>query len=107
MLRPEILDDLLIGFGGLRDRRPEPVEYTLDREFLHRVCQMGSATQGESHVQPHCPSLRPAPVRLSTKITVEDSKIELVVLLSLSRLGLIRGNPMTCSLPFGAIDFRR
>lgn len=46
VLRPEIFDDLLVGLGGLRDRRPEPVEYTLDRELLHRVCQMGSATRG-------------------------------------------------------------
>lgn len=90
MVRLEILDDLLIGLNGLRDRRPEPVEYTLDRELLHRVCQMGSATQGESHVQPHCSSLRPAPVRLSTKITVEDLKIALVVLLSLDSFAEIQ-----------------
>ena len=70
VLRPEILDDFLVGFSGLRDRRPEPVEYTLDRELLHRVCQMGSTTQGGSHVQSP-PSVY--------KITARNSKIWLAV----------------------------
>lgn len=99
VLRSQILDNLLVGLDGLRDRRPEPVEYTLDRELLHRVCQMGSTTRGGSHVQPRrsCvrPSVRP-PVCFYAKSRPGFERFRL------SRfwleLRLIRGNPMTCSL---------
>jgi len=60
VLRPQVLDDLLVGLDGLRDRRPEPIEYTLDRELLHRVCQIGSTIRGGSHVQSRRSSLRPS-----------------------------------------------
>lgn len=90
MLRPEILDDLLVGLGGLRDRRPEPVEYTLDRELLHRVCQMGSATRGGSHVQPPSFVVPSVPLPSVYEITAGDSKIGLVALLSLGSFAEIQ-----------------
>lgn len=79
VLRPEILDDLLVGLGGLRDRRPEPVEYTLDRELLHRVCQMGSATRGGITCATTAPFVPPSR-RCRREVTAGVSKI---VLLSL------------------------
>lgn len=45
MLRSQVLNDFLVGLNRLRNWRSESVEYTLDCELLHRVCQMRSTTR--------------------------------------------------------------